>query len=49
MYAYAIKPAAVKERNLTPFLPKYSFIMSVIMKTIGQSKTPAVRLKDRLS
>ena len=32
-----------KEMNFTPFIPKYSFMMSVRMKTIGQINTPAVK------
>src|SRR5690606_22192731 len=39
---------AVKtERNFTCFFPKYSLIMSVIIKTIGQVIEPADILKDK--
>jgi hypothetical protein len=37
----------VNDKNLTPRLPKYSLIISVIIKTTGHSNTPAVRLNDR--
>jgi hypothetical protein len=43
-----MREAAVKDINLTPFLPKYSFIISVMIKTTGHNKTPAVKLKERL-
>ena len=29
----------------TPLFPKYSFIMSVVMKTTGQIRTPTDKLK----
>jgi hypothetical protein len=32
----------------TPFRPKYSLIISVIIKTTGHSNTPAVKLNERL-
>jgi hypothetical protein len=38
---------AVKEILLTAFGPKYSFTMSVITNSKGQSNTPQVRLKPK--
>jgi hypothetical protein len=43
-----ISAAAVKDINRTPFLPKYSLIMSVMINTTGHNKTPAVKLNERL-
>ncbi len=39
-------PAAANEMNRTPRRPKYSLMTSVMMNTIGQTRTPAVKLSD---
>ena len=40
-----MSPTAKNDRNRTPLIPKYSLMMSVMIKTTGHITTPAVRLK----
>ena len=41
-----MRPTVSSEMKRTPRRPKYSLMTSVMMKTTGHSRTPAVKLSE---